>query len=87
MVLRGINLVKLPAKGKRIAVHATVTRLMIEPRKIRCLEEARDLLANVAYKNIEQIGERFDRFQTNSGVTANVGYGMVRTYRRLTRIE
>jgi uncharacterized protein (DUF362 family) len=63
-----------------VAVDATAARLMnIEPRKIRYLEKAGDFLGNLAYEKIDQIGERFDRFQQNFRVTENIEYLKVLT--------
>jgi uncharacterized protein (DUF362 family) len=63
-----------------VAVDATATRLMtIEPRKIRYLEKAGDFMGNLAYEQIDQIGERFDRFQQDFRVIENFGYLKVLT--------
>jgi uncharacterized protein (DUF362 family) len=63
-----------------VAVDATATRLMnMEPRKIRYLEKAGEFLGNLAYEKIDQIGERFDRFQQNFRVIESFEYLKVRT--------
>jgi uncharacterized protein (DUF362 family) len=47
-----------------VAVDSTAARLMkIEPRKVKYLEMAGEFLGNLAYEQIDQIGETIDRLQ------------------------
>jgi len=58
-----------------VAVDATAARLMkIEPRKVKYLETAGEFLGNVAYEEIEQIGEKLERHAQDFRVIDEFSY-------------
>lgn len=55
-----------------VAVDASAARLMkIEPRKVKYLATAGEFLGNLAYEDIEQIGEPVERFEQDFRVIDN----------------